>query len=140
MKKSVIILIAVIYVASIALVSIYGLYGQVYGEQEILATGLEITDPNIYVSDGKKYVDIRADEDGNYTYKLTYKMTPEDATTADLEYGYDHESPAYTFDEETATVTFIEEGMLPLVTTATITVTVKGGTSDTLYVRAIRSR
>lgn len=113
MKKSVVILIAIIYVASIALVSFFGLQYQnffeiVYTEQ------IEILGDNIKTSDqGEKYVVIFPDAEGNYSYQIQYRVHPDNATNDKVDFIYDEEKAAksdITVDETAGVVTFPERG------------------------------
>lgn len=137
MKKSVIILIAVIYIASIGIVSFFGLNPKTYGE-EILIETIEISDPDIYInSDGIKAVDITPDENGELKYKLNFTVTPEDATDLSVIYIYEKDDPCATVDEETGTVSFDPANMLPGGYSFTIEVqAAKGDSKDKIQINA----
>ena len=72
MKKSVVILIGIIYIASIALVGFLGIKHKVFEEVipvervELLNEGLE------YSEQWKNYVVIRPDENGELKYQIKY--------------------------------------------------------------------
>jgi len=112
MKKSVVILIAIIYVASIALVSFFGLQYQnffeiVYTEQ------IELLGDNIKTNDkGEKYVVILPDEEGNYAYQIQYRVHPDNATNSKVDFIYDHEKAdkSSISVDENGVVTFPKRG------------------------------
>ena len=136
MKKSVIILIAVIYIASIGLVSFFGLNSKTYGE-EILINSIEITDSAIEVINGVKTVKIGPDADGVIQYKLNYTIGPDNATDPSVNFVYDRSDPCVSVDEETGIVTFDKTQMLPGGSSVTITVeAAKGDAQDTIKINA----
>ena len=112
MKKSVVILIAIIYVASIALVSFFGLQYQnffeiVYTEQ------IELLGDNIKTNEkGEKYVVILPDEQGNYAYQIQYRVHPDNATNSKVDFIYDHEKAdkSSISVDENGVVTFSKRG------------------------------
>ena len=112
MKKSVVILIAIIYVASIALVSFFGLQYQnffeiVYTEQ------IELLGDNIKTNDkGEKYVVILPDEQGNYAYQIQYRVHPDNATNSKVDFVFDHEKAdkSSISVDENGVVTFPKRG------------------------------
>lgn len=112
MKKSVVILIAIIYVASIALVSFFGLQYQnffeiVYTEQ------IELLGDNIKTNDkGEKYVVILPDEEGNYAYQIQYRVHPDNATNSKVDFVFDHEKAdkSSISVDENGVVTFPKRG------------------------------
>lgn len=112
MKKSVVILIAIIYVASIALVSFFGLQYQnffeiVYTEQ------IELLGDNIKTNEkGEKYVVILPDEEGNYSYQIQYRVHPDNATNSKVDFVYDHEKAdkSSISVDENGVVTFSKRG------------------------------
>ena len=112
MKKSVVILIAIIYVASIALVSFFGLQYQnffeiVYTEQ------IELLGDNIKTNDkGEKYVVILPDEQGNYAYQIQYRVHPDNATNSKVDFVFDHEKAdkSSISVDENGVVTFSKRG------------------------------
>ena len=74
MKKSIVILIGIIYVCSIAVVSFFGLQFKVFDEVipvekiELLNEGLK------YSQTWGNYVIIYPNEDGEYRYKIDYRV------------------------------------------------------------------
>ena len=136
MKKSVIILIAVIYIASIGIVSFFGLKPKTFGE-EILISSIEIIDSAAEVKDGIKTVKIKPDENGIIQYKINYVVGPENATDTSVNYIYDRSDPCVSIDEETGIVTFDKSKMLPAGSSITITVeAAKGDAQDTIKITA----
>ncbi len=99
MKKSVVILIAIIYVAAIALVSFFGLQYKVFEEIisveriEILNSGLK-DDGN-----GGKYIVIYPDENGDRRFQIEYRVYPDNATDNSIEFSYDKQNKNVTVDE-----------------------------------------
>lgn len=136
MKKSVIILIAVIYVASIGIVSFFGLNPKTFGE-EVLISSIEITDSTLEIIDGVKTVRIKPDENGVIQYKINYTIGPENATDPAVNFIYDRSDPCVTIDEETGIVTFDKTQMLPGGSSITITIeAAKGDAQDTIKINA----
>lgn len=118
MKKSVVILIGVIYVAAIALVSFFGLQAKIYNEKvyvekiEILNSGIKIDDQ------GNKYVTILPDENGDRRYQIEYRVYPDDATTKTVSFDYDKQNKNVSVDEN-GVVTFTKKGAVTVLITAT---------------------
>ena len=88
MKKSVIILIAIIYVASIALVSFFGLKYKVF-EEVIPVESVEILDDlapgnENLGCDYIKYIDL--DENKVARYQIKYRVHPDNATNQDVDF------------------------------------------------------
>ena len=109
MKKSVIVLIAIIYVAAIGLVSFYGLKFKVFEEVvpvesiELLNTGLN-TDKN-----GEPFVVIYPDSQGRRQYQLEYRVHPDNATDTKVSFAIDSPANAATVSE-TGLVVFEKSG------------------------------
>ena len=107
MKKSVVILIAVIYIASIALVTVFGLKHNTFFEDKKVSE-VHITNENVnYDMYGKKYIVIFPDENGVISYQITYEVTPDDATNKEVDFVKDEQNTAATVDEN-GLVTFGE--------------------------------
>lgn len=107
MKKSVVILIAVIYIASIALVTFFGLKHNTFFEDKKVSE-VHITNENVnYDMYGKKYIVIFPDENGVISYQITYEVTPDDATNKEVDFVKDEQNTAATVDEN-GLVTFGE--------------------------------
>ena len=107
MKKSVVILIAVIYIASIALVTFFGLKHNTFFEDKKVSE-IHITNENVnYDMYGKKYIVIFPDENGVISYQITYEVTPDDATNKEVDFVKDEQNTAATVDEN-GLVTFGE--------------------------------
>lgn len=110
MKKSVIILIGIIYVASIALVSFFGLKFKVF-EQEIPVESIELLNEGLkYNEEWGSYVVIRPDESGEWRYQIKWRVHPDDATNKTVSFSYDKQNDAVTIDEQ-GLVTFSKPGM-----------------------------
>lgn len=113
MKKSVVIIIALIYVASVALVSFFGLQFKVF-EEVIPVERIEIT------NEGQKYHDRYGDyyvlypnEKGEWRIKIDYRVYPENASNTKVDFAYE-EVDCATVDEY-GVVTFSEPGTLKVI-------------------------
>ncbi len=119
MKKSVVILIVIIYVASIALVSFFGLQYQTFFEV-VYSESIELLDTNIKVnSKGESYIVVPKDANGTYTYQINYRLHPDNTTNKDVYFVYNTDKAnqlAITVSED-GLVKFSEQG-------GTITVTI----------------
>ena len=134
MKKSVVILILVIYLVSVALVSFFGLQYKTFDEV-IYTESIEFLNDDIKTleEDGSLYAVVRKDEStGLWTYQIKYRVYPDNATNSEVEYIYDTQTPGVTLDPETGVVTFDRKGAL------TVTIKPKDGTdiSATVTIRA----
>lgn len=110
MKKSVIILIAIIYIASIAVVSFFGLKYKVF-EEEIFVEEIRILNDGLKENDvWGKYVVIRQNENGEWRYQIQYRVLPDDATNKKIKFAYDQQSKATVTDD--GIVTFSEPDMV----------------------------
>ena len=101
MKKSVIILIGVIYVMAVFAVSFFGLKTQVYNEK-IYINEIQIINENLTIVDGKQYLIVDYD-DGPVI--IERKIFPVNATSKVVEYVYD-ESNQFASVDEMGVVTF----------------------------------
>ena len=110
MKKSVIILIAIIYIASIAVVSFFGLKYKVF-EEEIFVEEIRILNEGLKENEEwGKYVVIRKNENGEWRYQIQCRVLPDDATNKKVKFAYDHQSKATVTDD--GIVTFSEPDMV----------------------------
>ena len=113
MKKSVVILIAIIYIASIALVSFFGLQYKIFDEVvsveriEILNEGLREN------ATWGKYVIISPDSKGEWRYHINYRVYPDNASDARVEFSYDTQNQNVSVDS-TGLVTFKAPGMVKI--------------------------
>lgn len=109
MKKSVIILIAIIYAASITLVTFFGLKYSSHFTEEILVEKLEIINEGIRIdeADGSKYIILYPDEEGKRTFQVEYSITPDDAHNKDVEFSLDGDVASV---DENGLVTFNQPG------------------------------
>ena len=106
MKKTVIILIAVIYVASIAIVTYFGLKHQTY-HTIIPVADVEIVNEGIkYTSDNKKYIVLNTADNPDRTFQLECVVTPSDADNPVLSY----------LVSDTRTATVDENGLVTFIT------------------------
>ena len=102
MKKSVIILIGLIYVASIVLVSYLGLRAKSYND--IIYPESLVIENEYYMVKGEKHIDVKANEDGRGTFQFNCKILPEDANNTTISYTID--------DAVTDFVTISDDGLL----------------------------
>lgn len=109
MKKSVVIIIGIIYGLSIVLVTLFGIKHQSFNEV-IYVNQVEIIEENAsYKSDGSKYITLSPDENGDRTYQLVWKVTPENANNTSVSIIYD-ESKQHVNIDENGLVTFTARG------------------------------
>lgn len=121
MKKSVVILIAVIYVAAIALVSFFGIRSELL-EETVYVSGIEIVGDGITTSaSGAKSVRVYLDENGHGEYQLDWRVTPTNATNTKVIFNYD-ESKTYVTVDDKGLVKFTRPGVI------TVTLTPADGT------------
>ena len=117
MKKSVIVLIGVIYVLAVFAVSFFGLKTEVYNEKVYIEEIKIINEGVKQTSNGENYVIIEYDEDSPH-YIIQRKIYPEHATTKVVEYVYDTTNPYASVDNDTGLVTFNQEGAITVYVTA----------------------
>ena len=100
MKKSVVILIAIIYVAAVALVSFFGLQHLVL-EETIYVQRISILNDDVKVdpTDGSIYVVVYLDQNDYAKYQIQYRVHPENATNQGVNFSYDKQTMNVTVDE-----------------------------------------
>lgn len=101
MKKSVVIVIALIYVAAIALVSFLGLNPKIYN-QNVYVEGITVSsDHQIEKFQGEDAIYFLNEfkEDGTRTVKLDCEVRPDDATNKKINYVLDQDDTFATIDE-----------------------------------------
>ena len=101
MKKSVVILIALIYIASIAIVSFFGLQYKVFDEV-ISVERIEILDEGLKENSfWGKYIVISPDQNGEYKYHIKYRVYPDNASVQEVDFATDPNitEKNYTVDE-----------------------------------------
>lgn len=108
MKKSVIIIIALIFVISIALVNFLGVKHKVFDEV-INVDSISFDDESIKIhpETGEKYIRLSPDENGERKYQIRYLIGPEDASNKGVRFTI--ASNCATVDEN-GLVTFTEAG------------------------------
>jgi endo-alpha-1,4-polygalactosaminidase (GH114 family) len=128
MKKSVIILIGVIYFAAIAIVSFFGLMPETYVTDEKVES-ISITGDKIKINHEKntKYAIVRQNDDGEWVYQLEYTITPNNATNANVDFVYEKDDSVTVSD--TGLVTFTEPDCAIIIK---IMATDGSGISDTI--------
>ena len=116
MKKSVVILIGIIYIASIAVVSFFGLQYKMF-EEIVYSDGLVLLNTDVKTSEkGEKYVVIMkgADPDKPYEYLIEYRLMPDNVTNKQVNFSYDAstaEKLGFTIDE-TGLASFKKSGVI----------------------------
>ena len=97
MKKSSIILIAIVYVASIVLISVFGLRSVVYNEV-IPVKKIECINENVNgitvgeTSTGIKTIVVNFSQSSNKTLTLEWRVLPDNATNKNVQFIYDSNS------------------------------------------------
>ena len=108
MKKSVVILIALIFIASVVLVSFFGLQFKTFDEI-VYVESIEILEDNLKTNpEGQKYVVILPDENGVRQYQIKYRVHPDNATDDSVTFVYDKQNTNVSVDEN-GVVTFAKE-------------------------------
>ena len=116
MKKSVIILIALIYVAAIAVVSFFGLQFKVFN-QVVPVSSIVIDNKDLkYTPENVPYAIIELDDNGVAHYQIKCTVLPVDATNTRINYAIDDQSTAGSVDEY-GLVTFTGAGTLTVIIT-----------------------
>ena len=111
MKKSVVILIAIIYIASIALVSFFGLQLKIFDEI-IYSTGIDLLNEDIKVDkNGNNYALAEKGEDGIWRYQLQWRVYPDNVTNDGVTFSYDNQNNT-VFINEDGVITFTQKGVV----------------------------
>ena len=136
MKKSVIILIAIIYVASIVVVSFYGMAFEIF-DPVVYVEKVELEGDNLQSGEyldppTNHFLVLYPDSDGIYRYQIKAKVTPSDATNKKLNYVFD-ENDAVTIDS-TGLVTITEP------TAVTIHIISTDGTNQSVSIQIYAKR
>lgn len=122
MKKSVVILIAVIYIMAVVLVSFFGIQAELL-EETVYVNKIEIINKDTtYTTDGvTKTIDIYFNGKDTAEYQLQWRVTPTNASNNKVFFDYDKTRTFVTVDEN-GLVTFTRPGVI------TITLTPQDGT------------
>lgn len=130
MKKSVIVIIAVIYIASIALVTFFGLKHNTFFEDKKV-TSVNIVNEGIkYKRSGEKYIVIPM---GDNTFQIEYEVGPEDAVNKTVNFVADEQTTIATVDQN-GLVTFNKMGSIIVYVVAAD----GSGCSDSIEVTKLR--
>jgi hypothetical protein len=113
MKKSVVILIAIIYVAAIAVVSFFGLQFKVFNQ--IVPVSEIVIDNKDLKTEGSvtPYAIVKLNENGIAHYQIKCTVLPVEATDTGVNYAYDTQSTIASIDEK-GLVTFTGAGYLEI--------------------------
>ena len=99
MKKSVVILIALIFVASVVCVSFFGLKFKTFNEI-VYVSSIEILGEEVETnSQGQKTVRIYPNDKGERKYQIKYRVHPDNDTDDGVIFAYDEEKTYATVDE-----------------------------------------
>ncbi len=108
MKKSVIILIALIFIASVVTVSFFGLKFKTFDEI-VYVSEIEILNDDVLVNDeGTPYIIVHP-ENGVRQYQIKWRVYPDNATDDSVSFAYDSQNENVTIDEN-GIVTFQTRG------------------------------
>lgn len=130
MKKSVVIIIGLIYGLSIIAVTLFGLKHKTFNEI-VYVSQVEIIEDNAsYKQDGSKYLMLTPDENGNCQYQLVWTISPDNATNQQVSFNYDKQQSFVTVDEN-GLVSFTGQGAI------TISITAADGTSQSDKIQLI---
>ena len=98
MKKSTIVIILLVYLASIVVINFFGMAILAYNVK-VYATKIECVNPDMRInSEGMKQAVIKYSE--GLTYRIEHKTYPENATVKNITYIYDTEDPFMTIDKD----------------------------------------
>ena len=120
MKKSVIVLIGIIYILAIVVVSFFGLKIETFNET-IYVSDVHYINEDIKISpDGTKYVVITYvdDPDNPTSYQLEWRVDPDDATRKIVSFAYD-ESKSFVTVNEFGAVIFSSKGSITVYVNST---------------------
>lgn len=108
MKKSVVILILIIYIASIALVSFFGLAHSTWDEA-VVSESITITNEDVVTNESGMFV-VLTYKEGETAYKINYTLLPEKTTNKAVNFITDDDTIATVSDE--GVVTFKKGGVV----------------------------
>jgi hypothetical protein len=129
MKKSVVIIIGVIYALSIVFVTLFGLNHNSFNEI-IYVSQVEIIDDNAsFREDGSKYRMLPVNADGTCEYQLVWTVSPENVSNGNVTFNYD-KSLSYVTVDEKGLVTFTGESAYGGQGSVTITITAADGSGQ----------
>ncbi len=112
MKKSVIILIAIIYIAAIPLVNFLGLKDKQYAIEVDVQELVLLNDDTQTNSQGMKWAEAKdEDGDGVWEYQLEWQVLPENATDKNVTITNTSAKKDVEIDAETGLVTFKSRGV-----------------------------
>lgn len=115
MKKSVVILIAIIYVSAIALVSFFGLKHKVFDEVVPVSSIEILNEGGEYNERWGDYFIITPDENGVRAFRIEYRVYPDNASNRGV--SFTGESKVATVDDS-GLVVFEREGTITVMITA----------------------
>lgn len=98
MKKSVIVLIFLIYLASIVFINIFGMKILSYDEQ-IYTQSIECINSDMTLHSSGEYKWVMLNYTDGLTYTIEHRVYPENATNRKATYIYDTSSPYFSIDK-----------------------------------------
>ena len=109
MKKSVVILIALIFIASVVAVSFFGLQFKTFDEI-VYVESIEILNEDVELDDtGMPFAVVFPDANGVRQYQIKWRVHPDNATDDGVSFAYDSQNGNVTIDEN-GVVTFQTRG------------------------------
>ena len=128
MRKSVAILIGIIYIVSIVIVGFFGLKIKGYDTTTYVSEVAFVGDDIRVVDDGTKQIVIEYSE--GLTYQLQWKVSPDDATHPEVRFGYDETTNVGEVNQD-GLITFYRQGVISVFIHST------DGSSKNDYVKVI---
>lgn len=128
MKKSVAILIGIIYIVSIVIVGFFGLKIKGYDTTTYVTEVAFVGDDVSTMDDGTKLIVIDYSE--GLTYQLQWKVSPDDATHPEVRFGYDETTTVGEVNQE-GLITFYKKGVISVFIHST------DGSSKNDYIKVI---
>jgi len=129
MRKSVLIIISLVFVIAVALVSFLGVNHKTFHEIVSVSSVSFVGDGIQIGTDGTKQIVLRPDENGVRQYQIKYSVTPDEATDTTVSFGY---------DDKNGLVNISEDGLVTFQRAGTVIVTVEpndgSDCSDTLKI------
>ncbi len=101
MKKSIVIIVGVIYIASIIFIGFFGMKMTAYNPT-VYPTSIVCTNEEAVQKEGYKYIVAYYDPnkiDAENVYQILYKVNPDDCTNKKVIYVYDKSSSVASVDE-----------------------------------------
>jgi hypothetical protein len=136
MKKSVVVLIGIIYIAAIALVSFFGLKAKEYNSV-VYASSIEIINEGLMVDEetGERYAVVFADATGKLAYQIEHRVGPDNVSNKEVEYVYNRNNGDGITIDSNGVVSFAEAGSS--IRVSLVAKDGSGTTSETITIYAL---